>query len=149
MRSSTSAIFGCIVALLKLNSVHSSSRVNFTDGGNHTITSDYEDANIYVLNKTSLTFNSGYFITAPSSTDYGEEAIRVQDSFFYAQSGVIVGAAGIGGTGVTITTNKERGSTSYATFETGIEVYGGSAGREHTTKGGNAVQILQMGSEVS
>lgn len=49
---------------------------------------------------------------------------------------------------MTITTDKDRDSTSYAVFEDGVEIVGGSAGRESTTQGGNAVQILQLGAQV-
>ena len=59
-----------------------------------------------------------------------------------------MGAPSIGGTGVTITTDKDRDSKSYATFEDGVEIVGGNAGRESTTQGGHAVSVLQMGAEV-
>lgn len=49
---------------------------------------------------------------------------------------------------MTVTTDKDRDSKSYATFEDGVEIIGGSAGRESTTKGGDAVQIIQQGAEV-
>ena len=138
-----------------LLSLTNSARVTFSDGGNYTISSDYQDANIVVLASTSLTLlsqdandNSGYTISAPSSTDDGESAIRIENSFLNAYGGTIVGAPSIGGTGVTITTGKDRDSKSYATFEDGVEIVGGNAGRESTTQGGHAVSVLQMGAEV-
>lgn len=142
MRSSSLLLIG----LLPLTK---SSRLTFSDGGNYTISSNYNDINVFVLNSTSLTLSDAeYTIVAPPSTDDGESAIRVQNSYLYAKGGKVIGAAVIGGSGVTITTNKERDSKSYATFEAGVEIVGGSATRQSTTQGGNAVQIIQMGSEV-
>ena len=127
-----------------------SARLTFSDGGNYTISTSFQDTNIFVLNSTSLTLapDNNYAINAPASTDDGESAIRVENSQLYASGGIITGAAQIGGSGVTITTDKVRGSTSFAVFEEGVEVIGGGAGRESTTQGGNAVQILQQGAQV-
>jgi len=139
-------------SLLLLPFLHlsNSARLIFSDGDNYTIGSNYEDTNIFVLNSTSLTLASDatYIINAPSSTDDGEIAIRVENAYLYAHGGKIIGSAGIGGTGVTITTDKDRNSKSYAIFEEGVEIVGGSAGRESTTQGGNAVAIIQRGAEV-
>ena len=135
--------------LLSILPLTESSRLTFSDGGNYTISSDYNDINIFVLNSTSLTLSdAAYTIIAPSSTDDGESAIRVENSHLYAKGGKVVGAAVIGGAGVTITTDKDRDSESYATFEAGVEIVGGSATRRSTTQGGNAVQIIQMGAQV-
>jgi hypothetical protein len=135
--------------LLSLFPLTNSARLTFSDGGNYTISSNYDETNIFVLNSTSLTLSSdAYSINAPSSTDDGESAIRVENAYLHVNGGKITGAANIGGSGVTITTDKDRDSKSYATFEDGVEIIGGSAGREHTTKGGDAVQIIQQGAEV-
>lgn len=126
-----------------------SARLTFSDGGNYTISTSYDETNIFVLNSTSLTLTQDtYTINAPASTDNGESAIRVENSQLYASGGIITGASQIGGSGVTITTDKDRDSTSFAVFEDGVEIVGGSAGRESTTRGGNAVQILQQGARV-
>jgi hypothetical protein len=144
MRSAATFIF------LSLIHLTASSRLTFSDGGNYTISSNYEDINIFVLNSTSLTLSSdtSYAINAPPSTDDGESVIRIENALLYANGGKIVGASGIGGSGVTITTDKDRDSKSYAIFEAGVEIIGGSASRESTTQGGNAVQIIQLGAEV-
>lgn len=135
--------------LLSLLPLTNSARLTFSDGGNYTISSNYDDTNIFVLNSTSLTLSpDAYAINAPSSTDDGESAIRVENAYLYVHGGQIAGAANIGGSGVTVTTDKDRDSKSYATFEDGVEIIGGSAGRESTTKGGDAVQIIQQGAEV-
>ncbi|KAL3787522.1 hypothetical protein HJC23_013731 [Cyclotella cryptica] len=124
--------------------------LTFSDGNNHTITQNYTNTNVFLLNGTTLLLaQHATIISAPPSSSDAEEAIRVENSIFIGQGGIIVGGEGVGGTGVTVTTNKESDQVSSATFEGGIEVYGGSAGRESTTRGGNAVQILQVGSEVT
>ena len=84
---------------------------------------------------------------APPNGDDGDDAIRVEDAIFYGIQGVISGGLGVGGSGVTITTNRDSGVTSHASFEPGVEVYGGNAVRETTTRGGDAVQVLHDGSE--
>lgn len=138
------------LVLLSFLPLTDSARITFSDGGNYTISTSSTDTNIFVLNSTSLTLSSEdtYTVAAPSSTDDGESAIRVENAHLYAYGGKISGAANIGGSGVTITTDKDRDSTSYAVFEDGVEIVGGSAGRESTTQGGNAVQILQLGAQV-
>eukprot|EP00581_Thalassiosira_minuscula_P018961 CAMPEP_0183722012 /NCGR_PEP_ID=MMETSP0737-20130205/14093_1 /TAXON_ID=385413 /ORGANISM="Thalassiosira miniscula, Strain CCMP1093" /LENGTH=310 /DNA_ID=CAMNT_0025952097 /DNA_START=373 /DNA_END=1306 /DNA_ORIENTATION=+ len=110
---------------------------------------DYNSHNIFVVNGTKLTLQSGS-ITAPDSGGDGEDAVRVVNADFHAISGKISGGQGVGGTGVTITT--ERNSeypNGTATFEAGVEVYGGDAVRETTTQGGDAIQVLQGGSTVT
>mmetsp|Transcript_31327 Transcript_31327/g.66673 ORF Transcript_31327/g.66673 Transcript_31327/m.66673 type:complete len:288 (+) Transcript_31327:68-931(+) len=123
-------------------------RVWFGDSKNfHVIEGkDYNAHNIFVANGTTLTLESGT-IVAPESGDDGESAIRVDDATFIAKKGKISGGLGVGGTGVTISTTRDSEyPPGSATFEAGVEVYGGDATRERTTKGGDAVQVLQAGS---
>lgn len=116
------------------------------DGGQHVVEQDYGMHNILVANGTTLTLD-GQIISAPESNDEGEDAVRVVDATFHAISGTITGGHEIGGTGVTITTTRRSPyPPGAATFEAGVEVYGGDAVRELTTKGGDAVQIIQSGS---
>ncbi|KAL7543084.1 hypothetical protein ACHAXR_013038 [Thalassiosira sp. AJA248-18] len=124
-------------------------RVWFSDTDEvRVIDQDYESHNVFVVNGTTVSLENGS-ITAPDSGDDGEDAVRVVDATFHGISGKISGGLGLGGTGVTITTTRD--SDEYppgtATFEAGVEVYGGDATREKTTQGGNAVQILQSGSK--
>ncbi|KAL7517945.1 hypothetical protein ACHAWX_002818, partial [Stephanocyclus meneghinianus] len=123
--------------------------ISYSDGKSHTITQNYTDTNVFLRNGTTLTLTAHSVISAPPSSSDAEEAIRVENAVFIGRGGVIVGGELVGGAGVTVTTDKERDSVSMATFEKGIQVYGGSAGREYTTRGGNAVQILQVGAEVT
>eukprot|EP00580_Thalassiosira_gravida_P006553 CAMPEP_0201633034 /NCGR_PEP_ID=MMETSP0493-20130528/6468_1 /ASSEMBLY_ACC=CAM_ASM_000838 /TAXON_ID=420259 /ORGANISM="Thalassiosira gravida, Strain GMp14c1" /LENGTH=309 /DNA_ID=CAMNT_0048104671 /DNA_START=49 /DNA_END=978 /DNA_ORIENTATION=+ len=108
---------------------------------------DYESHNIFVVNGTTLTLENGSII-APDSGDDGESAVRIEDANFVAIEGIISGGMGVGGTGVTISTTRDSDyPPGIATFEAGVEVYGGDATRDETTKGGDAVQVLQSGSK--
>jgi len=131
--------------LINISSVHGA-RVLYTDGGAHVIEEDYEAHNIFIVNGTTVSLENGS-ITAPDTGDDGEDAVRVEDATFQAISGKISGGLGIAGTGVTISTTRDSDHPpGSAIFEAGVEVYGGDATREKTTKGGDAVQILQSGS---
>lgn len=132
--------------LLVPSSVHGE-RVYFNDTGIHVIEQDYENHNIFVLDGTTLTLDGGQSIKAPSSSDDGEDAIRVEDASFNATRGKIYGGLGVGGSGVTISTTRDSIYPSTAIFEAGVEIFGGDATRERTTKGGDAVQVLQSGSK--
>jgi len=124
-------------------------RVWYMDTGSHSITQDYSSHNIFIANGTTVTLENGWSVTAPGSSSDGDDAIRVEDATFYGTSGSIRGGLGVGGTGVTISTARDSEySPGTATFEAGIEVYGGDATRDQTTKGGDAVQVLQSGSVV-
>mmetsp|Transcript_19181 Transcript_19181/g.40179 ORF Transcript_19181/g.40179 Transcript_19181/m.40179 type:complete len:279 (-) Transcript_19181:148-984(-) len=107
---------------------------------------DYESRNIFVVNGTTLTLKNGSII-APDSGDDGESAVRIDDANFVAIEGTILGGMGVGGTGVTISTKRDSDYPGIATFEAGVEVYGGDATRDETTKGGDAVQVLHSGSK--
>jgi len=116
------------------------------DTGVHVIEEDYEAHNIFIVNGTTVSLENRS-ITAPDSGDDGEDAVRVEDATFHAISGKISGGLGVGGTGVTISTTRDSDHPpGTATFEAGVEVDGGDATREKTTKGGDAVQVLQSGS---
>lgn len=121
--------------------------VYFNDGGKYNTSQTYPSHNIFVMNGTTLSLVEGHLVTAPPDGKSGEDAIRVEDSTFYAKSGSIYGGLGVGGSGVTVTTNRNSGFQGKAVFEAGVEVYGGDAIRQTTTKGGDAVQILHDGSE--
>mmetsp|Transcript_10958 Transcript_10958/g.20041 ORF Transcript_10958/g.20041 Transcript_10958/m.20041 type:complete len:287 (-) Transcript_10958:3679-4539(-) len=110
---------------------------------------NYDAHNIFVVNGTTLTLLNGA-IVAPDSGDDGEDAVRIDDATFIALNGKISGGLGMGGTGVTISTTRDSDyPPGTATFEAGVEVYGGDATRESTTKGGDAVQVLQAGSKAT
>jgi hypothetical protein len=122
-------------------------RVWYNDMGIHSIAQDYGSHNIFILNGTTVTLENGWRVAAPESSSDGEDAIRVDDATFYGIKGSIHGGLGYGGSGITISTTRDSEySPGTATFEAGFEVYGGDATREFTTKGGNAVQVLQSGS---
>lgn len=121
-------------------------RVWFQDEQSHQIDRDYEAHNIFIVNGTNVSLESGS-ITAPESGDDGEDAVRVEDATFHAKNGKIFGGLGLGGTGVTISTTRNSDyPPGTAIFEAGVEVYGGDATRDETTKGGDAVQVLQSDS---
>jgi hypothetical protein len=145
--TTTSAITLLFLSLLLPSTT--SLPISFSDGKNHKITQNYTNTNVFLRNGTTVTLTAHSVISAPASSSDAEEAIRVENAIFVGRDGVIVGGEGVGGAGVTVTTDKERGRVSVATFEEGLQVYGGSAGRESTTRGGNAVQILLVGAEVS
>lgn len=134
-------------ALFLLATLVHGERVSFGNTkDNHVIDQEYESHNIFIVNGTTATLAGGS-ITAPESPDDGEDAVRVVDATFNAISGKIQGGIGVGGTGVTITTTRDSEyPPGKATFEAGVEVNGGDATREKTTKGGDAVQVLQSGS---
>lgn len=112
----------------------------------HQIDRDYEAHNIFIVNGTNVSLEGGS-ITAPESGDDGEDAVRVEDATFHAKTGKISGGLGLGGTGVTISTTRDSDyPPGTAIFEAGVEVYGGDATRDETTKGGDAVQVLQADS---
>ncbi|KAL7525665.1 hypothetical protein ACHAWF_001460 [Thalassiosira exigua] len=136
------------IPLMQGNRAMQGNRVWFSDtGGVHVIDQIYDSHNIFIANGTEVSLENGS-VTAPDSGDDGEDAIRVEDATFHAISGEIRGGLGIGGTGVTISTTRNSDfPPGNATFEAGIEVYGGDATRDDTTKGGDAVQVLQSGSE--
>ena len=146
------AITQMILSMAILSSVHGD-RVWF--GNNNTvgassqqqiIAQNYESHNIFIVNGTTVTLD-GYTITAPSKNDDGEDAVRVEDATFIAKDGIIWGGLGVGGSGVTVSTTRNSDyPPGVATFDAGMEVYGGDATRERTSKGGDAVQILQSGS---
>ena len=118
----------------------------FNDAGSHVIDGQNLDArNVFVVNGTTLTLQTGR-ITAPDSGDDGEDAVRIEDATFVAMNGTISGGLGVGGTGVTVSTTRDSDFPSTATFHAGVEVYGGDATREETTKGGDAIQVLHSGS---
>eukprot|EP00970_Alexandrium_tamarense_P007236 scaffold1289_cov188-Alexandrium_tamarense.AAC.10 len=121
-------------------------RIYFDDGEFHSTTQDYESHNLFILNGTTLSLVDNHSITAPPSSGDGEDAIRVEDANFSAYGGVITGGLGVGGAGVTVTTNRDSGFVSTATFEWPVQVNGGDAIRETTTKGGDAIQVLHEGS---
>lgn len=140
-----------VTLILLLASSVQGDRVWFGDSKDaHVIDQDYEDHNIFVVNGTTVSLENGSVITAPDNGDDGEDAIRVEDAIFHAKSGTISGGLGVGGTGVTISTTRDSDySSGEATFEEGVVVYGGDATRERTTKGGDAVQVLQAGSKAT
>ena len=139
-----------LTLLLLMISWVSGDRVWFSDNTDTqlVIDQDYNDHNIFIVNGTIVTMNDGA-ITAPSKTDDGEDAIRVEDATFIANNGTIKGGVEIGGTGVTISTTRGSDTPGSATFNDGVEVYGGDATRVDTTKAGDAVQILQSGSRAT
>lgn len=124
-------------------------RVWFSDTDGYVIEQNYDAHNIFIVNGTTVTLESGN-IKAPDSSDNGEDAVRVEDASFHAKKGIISGGLGVGGTGVTISTTRDSEyPAGTATFEAGVEVYGGDATRGKTTKGGDAIQVLQAGSSVT
>lgn len=135
-----------LLLLLSMISLSGGERVWF--GPNDSvINQSYENHNIFIVNGTTVTLAPGYSITGPRSSDDGEDAVRVEDATFIANGGVIRGGFGIGGTGVTISTKRDSEyGPGKATFQAGVEVYGGDATMEKTTRGGDAVQIIQDGS---
>lgn len=120
--------------------------------GTYVIEDDYTGDNIYIANGTRVYLENGV-VTAPNSTDDGVSAVVVKDSTFYGKNGAIYGGIGIGGKGIIISTTRgsTNNSTGAATFEAGVEVYGGAAYAysEDTTSGGVAVQVLHNGSIAS
>jgi len=140
-----------LTLLLLMISWVSGDRVWFSDNTDTqlVIDQDYNDHNIFIVNGTTVSLDNGYAITAPSKTDDGEDAIRVEDATFIANNGTIKGGVEIGGTGVTISTTRGSDISGSATFNDGVEVYGGDATRVDTTKAGDAVQILQSGSKAT
>jgi len=139
-----------LTLLLSMISWVSGDRVWFNDNTDTQldIDQDYNDHNVFIVNGTTVTMNDGA-ITAPSKTDDGEDAIRVEDATFIANNGTIKGGIEIGGTGVTISTTRGSDTPGIATFNDGVVVYGGDATRVDTTKAGDAVQILQSGSRAT
>ncbi|KAL9184414.1 hypothetical protein ACHAXT_002500 [Thalassiosira profunda] len=134
------------VLLLHIASHVQADRVVFDDGSAHDIDRDYEEHNLFVANGTTVFLEGGHTIAAPGSSDDGEDAIRVEDSSLRAFLGKIYGGHDVGGTGVTISTTRDAPpGTTY--FKWGIEVSGGDATRNETTRGGDAVQVLQSGSK--
>ncbi|KAL7454128.1 hypothetical protein ACHAWC_005770 [Mediolabrus comicus] len=127
----------------------SSSRIYYNDtlgeGSTHDLTTDINH-NIVVSSGVTLTLTSDATITAPSSVDNGESAIRIEDAIFVGVNGTIRGGANFGGVGVTLTTTRNSNTPATALFDTAIRVYGGDASRNETTQGGDAIQILQSGS---
>ena len=124
---------------------------NNTEGASQQqmIEQNYESHNIFIVNGTTVTLE-GFTITAPSKNDDGEDAVRVEDATFIANGGILWGGLGVGGSGVTVSTTRNSDyPPGVATFEAGMEVYGGDATRERTSKGGDAVQILQSGSLIT
>jgi hypothetical protein len=127
-------------------------RLYFNDSSTHQLdsTTTYDAHNIFVSSGSTLELINGAFITAPSSVDDGESAIRVDDAKFIGVNGTIIGGASVGGVGVTISTSRdsEFGGAD-ASFGSGMTVYGGDAARKETTQGGDAVQVLQSGSKAT
>ncbi len=143
-------LVGCIALtgdIVNISHSVKADQVYFVDGGEHQTSQGYPEHNIFIVNGTTLSLVDGISIVAPSNGKDGEEAVRVEDAFFYAKNGSISGGLGVGGSGVTITTNRNSEFQAKATFEEGVTVYGGDAIRETTTRGGDAVQILHAGSE--
>lgn len=135
-----------IILLLATSSVLGNP-VGYNGKGTYVIEDDYTGDNIYIANGTRVYLENGV-ITAPNSTDDGVSAVVVKDSTFYGKNGAIYGGIGIGGKGITISTSRDstNNSPGAATFEAGVEVYGGAAYSEITTSGGVAVQVLHNGS---
>ena len=148
MTAANRSILIATVLLSAFLSAAQGERVWYSETGtSNDISQDYESHNIFVVNGTTLTLDNGYKVTAPASSDDGEDAIRVTDATFIGNSGTISGGLGVGGTGVTLDTSRDSEySPASATFEKDIVVSGGDATREGTTQGGDAVAILQGGS---
>ena len=103
-----------------------------------------------LVSGTTLTLD-GYSITAPANNIAGDDAVRVQDATFIAKRGVIKGGLGVGGSGVTVTSTRDRNDSidgGTAIFEEGVVVYGGDATRNETTQGGDAITIMNEDSTV-
>eukprot|EP00984_Skeletonema_dohrnii_P026228 scaffold15554_cov155-Skeletonema_dohrnii-CCMP3373.AAC.2 len=114
----------------------------------HSLTnSSYPSHNIFISGGSTLQLLNGASITAPSSVDDGESAVRIDDATFIAVNGTIIGGAGFGGIGVTISSSRDF--TAEASFGTGMAVYGGDAARNKTTQGGDAVQVIHAGSKAT
>ena len=129
------------VAIILLATSVLGDRVWYNSTGTYVIEDDYNNDNIYIVNGTRVYLENGV-ITAPNSTDDGDHAVVVKDSTFYGKSGAIHGGMGIGGKGITISTTKGTdNSPGTATFEAGMEVYGGDAYNEDAGRG-IAVEIL-------
>lgn len=139
---------GALVALTAPTSF--GERVWFGDTGSEvSIEEDYDAHNIFVVNGTTLSLRGGS-ITAPDTGDDGEDAVRVEDATFNAINGTISGGLGVGGSAVTVSTTRDSGyPPGTATFSGGVELYGGDATRERTSRGGDALQVLQAGSLVT
>lgn len=106
----------------------------------------------HYANKHSALTLDGYSIVAPDNNIAGDDAVRVQDATFLAKRGVIKGGLGVGGSGVTVTSTRDRNDSidgGTAIFEDGVEVYGGDAMRNETTQGGDAITILNEDSTVT
>ena len=141
-----------LTLLLLMISWVSGDRVWFNDNTDTqlVIEQDYNnDHNIFIVNGTVVSLYNGYAIAAPPKSDDGEDAVRVEDATFIANNGTIKGGTEIGGSGVTISSTRGSDISGIATFNAGVEVYGGDATRVDTTKAGDAVQILQSGSKAT
>ena len=139
--SITTPLFLIIVALLSAAHLAPSTnaiRLYFNDSATHQLdnnNSSYHAHNIFVSSGSTLEL-IGISITAPSSVDDGESAIRVDDAIFLGGSGTITGGANFGGVGVTISTSRNsKFNGAYASFSDGMTVYGGDAARNETTQG--------------
>jgi len=123
-------------------------RLYFNDSATHTLqNTSYPAHNIFISAGSTLQLTNGASITAPSSVDDGESAIRIDDASFIGVNGTIIGGANFGGIGVTISSSRDVGAE--ALFGSGMTVYGGDAARKETTQGGDAVQVIQSGSRAT
>ena len=150
--SSSSRLFFLIITVVALLSLEANAiRLYFNDNSTTQFLQNisYPSHNIFISSGSTLQLTNGATITAPSSVDDGESAIRIDDASFIGVNGTIIGGANFGGSGVTLSTSRDAKQGATALFGDGMTVYGGDAARNETTQGGDAVQVLQSGSKAT